>query len=297
MLSIVAITVCLSAGVVYGYTLPSANKASGSNINETVTKTTNVFLPKTAKDAVTLWAEALSQRNGAFRYAILTDDLKKQEHTMYAENHWVIGGSSPWVVSYKINEKNKIDDKTYEYTINYILSDSSKTSYSSSEDLTVKQLGSEWFVTKHDDYYFMPENQKVNSYTTLQPRLSDKDLFPRDKESTVRLWADALGERNGAFRFAVLDYTLKQNEYDKYAKMNWVIGGSSPRVVSYKINEKNKIDDKTSVYEIDYTLTDSTKALYYAAESITVSGTYDNWFVIKHDSYDYLPNVVEKSLK
>lgn len=118
-------------------------------------------------------------------------------------------------------------------------------------------------------------------------------FLPKDKQAAVTLWAEALKERNGAFRYAILNNDLKNQEYEKYNKMNWVIGGSSPKVISYKINEKNKIDDKTSEYKIEYTLIDSTKTLYYANENITVKTLGSDWFVTKHDNYDYLPDVTE----
>lgn len=122
---------------------------------------------------------------------------------------------------------------------------------------------------------------------------SSNILLPKDKKGAVTLWAEALKQRNGAFRYAILNNDLKKQEYEKYNKMNWVIGGSSPKVVSYKINETNKIDDKNYEYKISYTLTDSTKALYHAEENIVVTELGQNCSVTKHDNYDYLPNITE----
>lgn len=118
-----------------------------------------------------------------------------------------------------------------------------------------------------------------------------KNVFlPKDKESAVKLWAEALKERNGAFRYAILSNDLKNQEYNKYSKMYWTIGGSSPQVKSYKISEINKIDNKTSEYKIVYTLTDSTKNLYYASENLTVKNFSNHYVVIKHDNYGYMPD-------
>lgn len=292
-----ALAAVLSTGMV---TVTHADGVSNSiNIaksQQALKSSSNVLLPKDKKEAVTLWAEALKQRNGAFRYAILNNDLKKQEYKKYSEMNWVIGGSSPWVLSYEIKEKNKKDDKTFEYEIKYTMTDSSKTSYSAYEDVTVTQLGQNWLVTKHDAYDYLPDNIIENNgskFSKVQTKELESAVLPRDKESTVNLWAEALKERNGAFRYAVLNNDLKKQEYEKYNKMNWVIGGSSPKVVSYKINETNKIDDKNYEYKISYTLTDSTKALYHAEENIVVTELGQNCFVTKHDNYDYLPNITE----
>lgn len=297
IVSALVIAASLNSGIITN-ALPAWKDITVNKLERfTGIKAENVLFPKTSSDAVTLWAEALSQRSGAFRYAILTNDLKKQEYKSYAESNWVIGVSSPWILNYTISEKSKIDDKTYEYTIEYILSDSTKALYNASENLTVTKLNSEWYVTKHEDSNYLPENLDIkgnSKFSKFQDRLSNDDLLPRDKESTVKLWAEALNERNGAFRYAILDKTLKNSEYDKYDKMIWVIGGSSPKVVSYKITEKNRIDDKTSEYGIDYTLTDSTKMVYYAHEDITIANSGSRWYVTKHDNYDYFPNVTEK---
>ncbi|WP_232035733.1 hypothetical protein [Methylomusa anaerophila] len=119
-------------------------------------------------------------------------------------------------------------------------------------------------------------------------------VFPRDKHQAVMIWAEALKQRNGAFRYAILTNELKEQEYEKYHSMHWVIGGSSPHVVSYSINELNKIDDETYEYEIQYVMTDSTKALYDSQENITVKKLGQLWFVIKHENYEYLPEFIKK---
>lgn len=134
---------------------------------------------------------------------------------------------------------------------------------------------------------------KVGSTDKSKVLNSQNVLLPKDKKDAVTLWAEALKVRNGAFRYAILNNDLKKQEYEKYNKMNWVIGGSSPKVVSYKINEKNKVDDKTYEYKIDYTLTDSTKTLYYAKENITVTESGQHWFITKHDNYEYLPDITQ----
>ncbi len=138
--------------------LTNAKQAFAINSTDSeILQTQQVFIPKTKEDTVNLWAEALKERNGAFRYAILSNDLKRTEYEKYNEMNWVIGVSSPWVVNYQINKKNKIDDKTYKYEIQYTMTDSTKTLYTSYENIVVTQLGNQWVVINHDNYDYLPE--------------------------------------------------------------------------------------------------------------------------------------------
>ena len=100
-------------------------------------------------------------------------------------------------------------------------------------------------------------------------------------------------ERRIEYGYAILSNELKAQEYKKYNDMYWVIGGSSPWVVDYTIKEKNKIDNETYEYEIDYTMTDSTRAKYNNYENITVKKSGNSWFAIKHDNYNYVPNITK----
>jgi hypothetical protein len=269
-------------GVVSAKTTPAKTIVSdGSKIFQVESN----LLFKDRQKTVNLWAEGLKQRNGAFRYAILSNELKTKEYKAYSEMYWVIGGSSPWVVSYKTTQAKKIDDNTYEYKIDYIMTDSTRSKYNAGENITVKKLGQEWFVTKHENYGYMPnaEESKEPKYSKVQPSMGNSTLISRDKMGTVTLWAEALKQRNGGFRYAVLTKELKNQEYKNYNKNNWVIGGSSPWIINYVIKEKGKINNETYNYEIDYTMTDSTKALYNASENITVKQLGPNWYVAKHD--------------
>jgi bla regulator protein BlaR1 len=292
----IAVTAAIITAI--GFTTLSSNPkqvlATDNNESE-ISQSQTTFLQNDMESTVKLWAQALGLRNGAFRYALLSDDLKQAEYEKYNEMNWVIGGSSPWVVSYTINENNKIDDETYEYEIEYTMTDSTKTAYNSHENITVQKMGSKWFVINHDDYGYLPDVTQSDEpkFSEVPQRLLENPLSTDDKQGTVNLWAEALKQRSGAFRFAILSNDLKKAEYDKYSEMKWTIGGSSPKVVSYKINENNKIDDKTYEYEIEYTMTDSTNTIYTSRENITIKQNGRNWKVINHDNYDYLPEIIK----
>jgi bla regulator protein BlaR1 len=293
---ITAVAVSSASGV---SSLVSADKSPAKEIVNNNSKTFQaesdlLFKDRTA--TVNLWAEALKQRNGSFRYAVLSNELKAKEYKTYNDMYWVIGVSSPWVVGYTTSQVAKIDNNTYKYKINYVMTDSTRAKYNASEIITVKKIGQEWFVIQYENYGYVPDAKvsKEQKYSKVQPSMANSTLISRDKLGTATLWAEALKQRNGSFRYAVLTRKLKTQEYRNYSSNNWVIGGSSPWVVSYTINEKSKINNETYKYEIDYTLTDSTKAIYNAREEITVNNSATNWYVIKHDNYVGLPNITKK---
>ncbi|MCI1931554.1 MAG: hypothetical protein LKJ13_07660 [Clostridia bacterium] len=262
--------------------------------NKSQTQKIESSLTQDKIETVNLWAEALSQRNGAFRFALLSDELKAKEYDEYNQMSWVIGGSSPWVVSYTVHEKNKVDSDTYVYQISYTMTDSTKAMYNSIENITVKRFGNSWCVVGHDNYNCLPDITEDTAHPFSEVQLNKKNsLVTKDKEGTVALWAEALKQRNSSFRFAILSNKLKSQDYEKYKDMNWSIGGSSPWVTDYSFTEKNKIDDNTYVYQIDYTLTDSTQTMYNSHENITVQKFGDNWIVVNHDNYDFMPDITE----
>ncbi len=110
--------------------------------------------PNNKLSAATLYAESAKTRNGALRYAILSPELRQKQYQKYKELNWVLGVSSPWVESYKIKEA-KSSDSAYNYEIDYILTDSTKTKYSAKESITIKKTtvngADKWLVIKSDE--------------------------------------------------------------------------------------------------------------------------------------------------
>lgn len=287
----VALVALIGVSGLTGAQQVSAQEIKGGN--SMITQQQVDVLPNSAKEVATLWAEALAQRNGALRFAVLNDDLKQKEYEYYNINR-VIGGSSPLITNYTVTEKNKIDDSTYEYQIDYIMTDSTRVKYDSHENVTVKQYGQSWFVSKHDSYDILPNFKESSSPKFSKVQTNVQNTLPtKDAQGVATLWAEALKQREGAFRFALLDNDLKNQEGKKYKAQNWVIGGSSPWIVCYTVNQKNKIDNCTYVYTINYILTDSTGAKYGSCETITIKGYGPYWFVSAHDNYDYMPSFTQ----
>ena len=119
-------------------------------------------------------------------------------------------------------------------------------------------------------------------------------MYQNSADQTAAKWAESLKQRNGALRYSLLSNTLKIQQYSKFKELNWVIGVSSPWVISYKINKESKINDKTYQYQIIYILTDSTGLRYLGQENITIKKAGLNWHVIKSDNYTGIPNIIRK---
>lgn len=132
----------------------------------------NAVSPKDQMEAAEQWAESAKMRNGALRYALLSPELRKKQYSDYKEMNWVIGGSSPWVDSYKITEKKNTQPYTYDYEINYTMTDSTKAIYYAKENITVKKV----CIDKENDIEkWVIINGNEPSYGT-----------PMEEESTVK---------------------------------------------------------------------------------------------------------------
>lgn len=158
---IIIFTIILTIGFI------ELNRTEVKGINQNLEKKGNILnsqlliesiqmFQNSAEQTACNWAESLKQRNGALRYSLLSDTLKMQQYIKFKELNWVIGVSSPWVISYKVNKKSKINDKTYQYQINYILTDSTGLKYLGQENITIKKSGFKWHVIKSDNYTGIP---------------------------------------------------------------------------------------------------------------------------------------------
>ncbi len=254
------------------------------------------LMPTTAENSAKIWAECLKQRTGAFRYALLSSDLKKKEQKDYEDIYWVIGGSSPWVASYDVKALRTPNASTAQYEIHYILTDSTRMKYDAIETLDLKKEGAYWYVTSHPKDILFPDFTESKDAPFEEAVLkTDSALITSTPVGTATLWAESLKQRNGGLRFAALGYEQRKSEVATYIKSNWVLGGSSPWITNYTVKEVKKIDASHYQYQIDYTMTDSTKTRYTASEKITLESHGFNWIVVKHDAYKVYPPFKKKS--
>ena len=63
----------------------------------------SAFLPRTPQALVTIFAEAVQNRNGAVQYMLFCPNLQKKYLAQYEEMNWVSGTSSPSLTSYQLH--------------------------------------------------------------------------------------------------------------------------------------------------------------------------------------------------
>lgn len=107
------------------------------------------FGATTPEQVVELWVRAEETRNGVFHYAVSCDKLKKEIIEKWGkpeENFWIIGGSSPWLDKYEVDNKKKLNDSTYEINIKYYWTTSAGPSSPTQDILTIVKNMDKWCV-------------------------------------------------------------------------------------------------------------------------------------------------------
>ena len=99
--------------------------------------------PSSEKEAVEMYADAVTSRNGAVQYGLLSDKLRKEKYSTLYELNFVTGTSSPWVDSYKISKTGD-----YSYRIDFTLKTSVPDDVSTSTfDIKAEQVNESWRIT------------------------------------------------------------------------------------------------------------------------------------------------------
>ncbi len=103
--------------------------------------------PKDPLAAAKTWAEGAKTRNGAVQYAVMSPELKKESYSGLVDSNWATGVSSPWVLGYEITEKYNFNNEIYRFEIDLTYTDSTKSTFSTKEYITVKNYDGNWLVS------------------------------------------------------------------------------------------------------------------------------------------------------
>ncbi|SOC22547.1 hypothetical protein SAMN05880501_11446 [Ureibacillus xyleni] len=105
-------------------------------------------LPTSSEEAIANFAKAVKLRNGALQYALLSENEKAKVTKKFEENHWVTGGSSPWVETYQVVSEKELKAGTkMEYVVEFHLFTSTGKAGTDQARLTVEKNGNNWFIT------------------------------------------------------------------------------------------------------------------------------------------------------
>lgn len=143
--------------------------------------------PTSPEAAISAWAEAVKTRNGALQYALMSPELKQASYDELAAANWSTGTSSPWIDSYTVTDKGQINDQSRGYVVEYTYTDSTRTTFTKKEFVTIQQDGENWFVSAKETV------DLSGRITTLTPTDDNKitilvenpDAFPASYDKAV----------------------------------------------------------------------------------------------------------------
>ena len=128
---------------------PAENSGTGSE-NIRVQLLEKALAPHDPLTAVKAWAEAVTTRNGAWQYALLSPELQAEYHDRFAEMNWVTGTSSPWVEKYQVTERYRVDEELYRFAVEFTYTDSTDATFTTKQYVTARKYDDTWLVTKNE---------------------------------------------------------------------------------------------------------------------------------------------------
>ncbi len=116
----------------------------------------DALAPKTAESAAYSWAEAIKTRNGAWQYAIMSEELRQQYLEQFEESNWVTGFSSPWVEKYQVTRESEDEQGNVMFKVKFDWYTSGGYEYSNTGTLTVSKFNNsqgKWLIIYLDFDY------------------------------------------------------------------------------------------------------------------------------------------------
>lgn len=102
--------------------------------------------PQDSYTAVKTWAEGVKTRNGALQYAVMSPELRKDVYSDFVKVNWTTGTSSPWIQSFEVIDRGKLDDNTFWYAVEFTYTDSTQSTFTTREYVTVKNYDGNWLI-------------------------------------------------------------------------------------------------------------------------------------------------------
>jgi Na+-transporting NADH:ubiquinone oxidoreductase subunit NqrC len=131
---------------------PMANVSNKTQTGEAEIEKSRILLLEKALEskepyaAAKTWAEGVKTRNGALQYAVMSPNLKNKYYSDFVGTGWVTGVSSPWVESYEVAEKYRLNNDTYRFEVVFTYTDSTKSYFSIKKHVTVNNFNGSWLI-------------------------------------------------------------------------------------------------------------------------------------------------------
>lgn len=242
--------------------------ASGSNKTETdgseinkmrITLLERALEPKEPYAAVKAWAEGVKTRNGALQYAVMSPKLKDLNYDGFVELGWVTGVSSPWVESYEIVEKYRLNDDIYRYLVKFIYTDSTKSCFYESKYVTINNFDGSWLVSNIEVVDIKGKITKL----TINKDKKTESFFVEAEPAEICNYDKAtviIGKETKIYE-GYTNNELSINELKKGTNVS-VTFTDDPRIMIYPVSAEARIirilgDDLKDESEPDSTLSDS----------------------------------------
>lgn len=115
--------------------------------------------PKTAESAAYAWAEAIKTRNGAWQYALMSEELRQQYLEQFEDSNWVTGFSSPWVEKYQVTPESDNEQGNVMFKVKFDWYTSAGYAYSNTGTLTASKFdnGTEKWLITYLDFDYDPD--------------------------------------------------------------------------------------------------------------------------------------------
>ena len=224
---------------------------------ETEAKQTQVRLleealaPKEPLNAAETWAEGVKTRNGALQYAVMAPEIRKEHFAKFVDSNWSTGVSSPWIENYEIIEKHSFNNERYRFEIKFSHTDSTKSTFSTKEYVTVKNDEGNWLVSSMEKIEAEGEITKI----TLDEEKKVKNIFVKGKPGVIGYdQADVIIDAQTKIYQGYTDQELTASDLKKGAVVE-VAFIEGPRLMIYPVSAQAKtirvmgsVQTKANVY-------------------------------------------------
>ncbi|MGI6317606.1 MAG: stalk domain-containing protein [Dethiobacteria bacterium] len=145
----------------------------------------SALAPKDPDAAVKTWAEGVKTRNGALQYAVMTPELKEESYSDFVKMNWSTGTSSPWIKSFEVYERSKVNGETYRYEVVFTYTDSTKKTFTDTQYVTVVNCEGNWLVSSLDKFDVKERIDIKGEITrvTLDRNKKVKSIFVEDDKA------------------------------------------------------------------------------------------------------------------
>lgn len=152
--------------------------------------------PQSAEEAVQLFFRSHQWRSGGLLYAILSPEERERSRQRLAEQHWVLGVSSPYVKHYRVAGAVEENPDTIHYQLHFLHYTSTGFMGIENIEITVKKIGNYWLVDKYTPVTFGGEMDLFGE------KLTEQTALGLVAEAQQRYWYVASGgDANQYHRF------------------------------------------------------------------------------------------------